>query len=143
MAILLCELSFSHRKVEELRVVLLSLLSTLSHNTQHTHCHTMSTATTSYCSSEWQTRIEEAHTRIEAFIHRTPLDHALWLSNVTGSKVLLKNEHHQRTGSFKVRGALNKLLTLSVEQRQRGVIAASTGNHGLAVAYAGMQCWCV
>ncbi len=53
-----------------------------------------------------------------------------------GAEILLKCEHQQRTGSFKVRGALAKLLSLSREERDRGVVAASTGNHGLGVAYA-------
>jgi threonine dehydratase len=54
----------------------------------------------------------------------------------TGTEILLKCEHQQKTGSFKVRGALAKLLSLSDEQRDRGVVTASTGNHGLGVAHA-------
>jgi threonine dehydratase len=53
-----------------------------------------------------------------------------------GTEILLKCEHQQKTGSFKVRGALAKLLSLSGEQRDRGVVAASSGNHGLGVAHA-------
>jgi threonine dehydratase len=53
-----------------------------------------------------------------------------------GAEILLKCEHQQKTGSFKVRGALAKLLSLSRDERDRGVVAASTGNHGLGVAYA-------
>ena len=53
-----------------------------------------------------------------------------------GTEILLKCEHQQKTGSFKVRGALAKLASLSDDQRNRGVIAASSGNHGLGVAYA-------
>jgi threonine dehydratase len=53
-----------------------------------------------------------------------------------GTEILLKCEHQQKTGSFKVRGALAKLLSLSEDQRDRGVVAASTGNHGLGVAHA-------
>jgi len=53
-----------------------------------------------------------------------------------GAHVHFKCEHLQRTGSFKIRGALNKLLLLSAEERERGVVASSTGNHGLAVAEA-------
>ena len=53
-----------------------------------------------------------------------------------GAEILLKCEHQQRTGSFKVRGALAKLVSLSRDERDRGVVAASTGNHGLGVAYA-------
>jgi len=53
-----------------------------------------------------------------------------------GTEILLKCEHQQKTGSFKVRGALAKLLSLGEGQRERGVVAASSGNHGLGVAYA-------
>ena len=53
-----------------------------------------------------------------------------------GTEILLKCEHQQKTGSFKVRGALAKLLSLGEAQRDRGVVAASSGNHGLGVAYA-------
>jgi threonine dehydratase len=53
-----------------------------------------------------------------------------------GAQILLKCEHQQKTGSFKVRGALAKLLSLNAGQRERGVVAASSGNHGLGVAYA-------
>jgi threonine dehydratase len=55
---------------------------------------------------------------------------------VCGTEILLKCEHQQKTGSFKVRGALAKLLSLGEGQRDRGVVAASSGNHGLGVAYA-------
>jgi threonine dehydratase len=58
------------------------------------------------------------------------------LSESTGATVFLKNEHFQHTGSFKLRGALNKVLSLSSREKEKGVIAASTGNHGLGVAYA-------
>jgi len=61
------------------------------------------------------------------------------LSRYTGSNVHLKLENMQKTGSFKVRGAANKLLSLSEEERHRGVIAFSTGNHGRAVAYVARQ----
>jgi threonine dehydratase len=57
-------------------------------------------------------------------------------SEEAGAEILLKCEHQQKTGAFKVRGALAKLASLSDEQRDRGVVAASTGNHGLGVAHA-------
>lgn len=66
----------------------------------------------------------------------TPLTALAAASEQCGTEVLLKCEHQQKTGSFKVRGALAKLLSLSASQRDRGVVAASSGNHGLGVAYA-------
>ena len=61
------------------------------------------------------------------------------LSQRGACRVHLKLENYQLTGSFKVRGAMNRLLVTSADERRRGVIAASTGNHGAAVAYAGRQ----
>ena len=66
----------------------------------------------------------------------TPLTGLAAASEQCGTEILLKCEHQQKTGSFKVRGALAKLLSLSDDQRDRGVVAASTGNHGLGVAHA-------
>lgn len=66
----------------------------------------------------------------------TPLIGWAAASEECGTEVLLKCEHQQKTGSFKVRGALAKLLSLSTGQRDRGVVAASSGNHGLGVAHA-------
>jgi threonine dehydratase len=77
----------------------------------------------------------EAADRIRPYVRTTPLDHSLYFSRQTGTDVHLKLENLQHTGSFKLRGAMNKLLSLSPEQRQRGVVAASSGNHGAAVAY--------
>ncbi len=79
-------------------------------------------------------KIQEAHKRIASFINYTPLIHSKYLSN--NSKVKLKLESLQITGSFKLRGAINKLLSLNKDQKQKGVIAVSTGNHGKGVAYA-------
>ena len=79
--------------------------------------------------------IREAALRIAPDIRRTPVEHSPWLSDLTGSDVYLKLENYQVTGSFKVRGALNKLGTLSEQDRKSGVIAASSGNHGLGVAF--------
>lgn len=76
-----------------------------------------------------------ARQRCAAFAERTPLIHSPSLSDRAGRSVHLKLENLQQTGSFKVRGAANKLLSLSAEERKRGVIAFSTGNHGRAVAY--------
>jgi threonine dehydratase len=66
----------------------------------------------------------------------TPLTGWAAATEAAGAEILLKCEHQQKTGSFKVRGALAKVLSLSEEQRERGVVAASTGNHGLGVAHA-------
>lgn len=74
--------------------------------------------------------------RIGPYIRETPLEPSPFLSRETGGDVHLKLESAQVTGSFKARGALNKLLSLSAPERARGVVAASTGNHGLAVAHA-------
>ena len=73
---------------------------------------------------------------IGATIRETPLLHSPALSEITGGEVYLKLENLQHTGSFKLRGASNRLLTLSEDERARGCVAASSGNHGAAVAYA-------
>lgn len=74
--------------------------------------------------------------RIGPYIRETPLEPSPFLSRETGADVHLKLECVQVTGSFKARGALNKLLSLGDAERARGMVAASTGNHGLAVAHA-------
>jgi len=81
-------------------------------------------------------RVREAEERIREHVLRTPLVRSERLSDAAGREVHLKLENLQITGSFKIRGVLNKLLTLTDDERSRGVIAASTGNHGLAVAHA-------
>jgi threonine dehydratase len=80
--------------------------------------------------------VYQARRRLAGRIIRTPLIRAADLSARLGTEVYLKLESLQTTGSFKVRGALNKILCLSDEERKRGVITFSTGNHGRAVAYA-------
>ena len=83
--------------------------------------------------------IEKADGRIKAVdggVRETPLDPAGVFSERTGAEVLLKAEHLQRTGSFKMRGAMNKVLSLSDEDRARGIITASSGNHGMATTQA-------
>ena len=74
--------------------------------------------------------------RIAPYVLRTPLERSAALSAEYGAEVWLKLECQQRTGSFKLRGALNRLLTLSGEARARGVLTCSAGNHGLGVAEA-------
>ena len=80
--------------------------------------------------------ILHAARRIAPFIRHTPLDEALALSQLGGDAVFVKQENLQHTGSFKLRGALNKVLSLASAVCARGVVAASSGNHGAAVAYA-------
>jgi len=77
----------------------------------------------------------EAEERIRPFIRETPLEFSHYLSKLGGCRVYLKLENLQITGSFKLRGAMNKLLSLSEEERARGVVTASSGNHGAAFAY--------
>jgi len=85
-------------------------------------------------------RIDRAWSRIEANIVPTPLEHSSALGRLTGAEVYLKWESEQKTGSFKFRGALNKLRTLSANEKRRGVVSASTGNHGLGLSLAaGME----
>lgn len=80
--------------------------------------------------------IKAAAQRISAHVLKTPFALSLSLSESLGLPVGLKLEHHQTTGSFKLRGACNALLSLPPAERKRGVVAASTGNHGRALAYA-------
>ncbi len=79
--------------------------------------------------------IQTALGRIRESIQISPCTRSETFSELAGNSVYLKLENRQRTGAYKERGALNKLLTLSAEQRSRGVIAASAGNHAQAVAY--------
>ncbi len=80
--------------------------------------------------------IKQAQQRIKQYVKRTKLEHSETLSKYLGTNVFVKYELFQKTGSFKVRGAFNKLLSLSVEEWKRGVVAISGGNHAQAVAYA-------
>jgi len=80
--------------------------------------------------------IYAARRRIRVEVRETPLEHSPFLSELCGGEVWLKLENLQLTGSFKIRGALNKLLQLSDGARRRGVVAASSGNHGQGVGYA-------
>jgi len=79
--------------------------------------------------------IQDAMERIRGSIVVTPFAHSEKFSQQTGNSVFLKLENLQMTGAFKERGALNKVLLLSEDERRRGVIAASAGNHAQAVAY--------
>jgi threonine dehydratase len=83
--------------------------------------------------------IEEARARLEGVARMTPVYGSETLARYTERPVLLKAENLQRTGSFKVRGAVNKLATLTEGERHAGVVAASAGNHGQAVAWAARE----
>lgn len=77
-----------------------------------------------------------ARQRIQGLVRQTPLEHSPSLSRLLGAPVYLKLESQQITGSFKLRGASNAIAQLSDEQQAKGVVAASTGNHGRALAHA-------
>jgi threonine dehydratase len=83
--------------------------------------------------------IEAAATRIGPSIYESPLVHSRTLSRLTGNTILLKLENLQMTGSFKERGALNRILTMTEDERRQGVVAASAGNHAQGVAYHAAQ----
>jgi threonine dehydratase len=80
--------------------------------------------------------VRAAAERIAPYIHRTPIIESATLSRMTDTRLGLKAENLQRTGAFKARGALNAILQLTPDQRQRGVITLSAGNHGQGLAYA-------
>lgn len=82
-------------------------------------------------------RITDAHLQTRPQVLVTPLSHSPLLSTMTGCQVYLKCEHLQHTGSFKFRGATNKIRLLSAEEQTKGVITASSGNHGQGIALAG------
>jgi threonine dehydratase len=83
--------------------------------------------------------IQEARARLEGIARVTPVYGTETLSKIIGREVALKAENLQRTGSFKIRGAVNKIATLSEAERRAGVVAASAGNHGQAVAWAARE----
>lgn len=79
--------------------------------------------------------VESAERRIRAHVRETPLEYSPYLSEASGAEVFLKLENQQASGSFKLRGAINKLLSLSESERSRPVVTASSGNHAAAIAY--------
>ncbi|HEY6409163.1 MAG TPA: pyridoxal-phosphate dependent enzyme, partial [Ktedonobacteraceae bacterium] len=80
--------------------------------------------------------IWEAHKLLKPYLHHTPLTPSRTLHDLTGADIYLKAENMQRSGSFKVRGAIYKLSRLAEKDYHRGVIAASAGNHAQGVAIA-------
>ena len=83
--------------------------------------------------------INEAHERIASRIHRTPVVTSRQFNEVAGKEVFFKCENLQRAGAFKIRGATNKIQSLTPEEKQRGIVAFSSGNHAQAVAVAGRE----
>ena len=83
--------------------------------------------------------IREAHTRIASRIHRTPVITSRQFNEAAGKEVFFKCENLQRAGAFKIRGATNKIQSLAPEEKQRGIVAFSSGNHAQAVAVAGRE----
>ena len=81
-------------------------------------------------------KFEEAAEKVKEATHPTNLVYSEYFSNQTGNKVYLKPENMQYTGAYKLRGAYYKISTLTEEERQRGLITASAGNHAQGVAYA-------
>ncbi|MCC7351704.1 MAG: threonine ammonia-lyase [Phycisphaerales bacterium] len=84
-------------------------------------------------------QIQAARERISPAIYHSPCPYSLSLSRLCGCEIYCKLDHLQMTGSFKERGARNKLMLLSESQRKAGVIAASAGNHALGLAYHGQE----
>ncbi len=80
--------------------------------------------------------IKEAKERIGSYVHRTPLISVEGISRIAGTELYFKCENLQKTGSFKTRGAFNRILSLSEEERNKGVCCYSSGNHAQAVCYA-------
>lgn len=80
--------------------------------------------------------IQDAHNRIQPFIHRTPVLTNSSLNEMTGADLYFKCENFQKVGAFKIRGATNTVLQLSKNELSRGVVTASSGNHGAALAMA-------
>ncbi|MFH2110633.1 MAG: threonine/serine dehydratase [Candidatus Bathyarchaeota archaeon] len=83
--------------------------------------------------------VYSARKRVQVWARRTPMELSRPFSKLCGGEVWLKLENYQVTGSFKIRGATNKLLSLSEEERRRGVVTSSSGNHAQGVAYAARE----
>ena len=86
--------------------------------------------------------IKDAQERLKGVAQKTGLSYSNSVSDLAGCEVYLKLENLQRTGSFKLRGAYNKVASLTPEEREKGVIAASAGNHAQGVALAASEYSC-
>ena len=83
--------------------------------------------------------IRQAADFLKGLVHRTPMMGSAYLSNRIGARIALKLELFQKTGSFKVRGVLNKLNALTDEEKASGVVSLSAGNHAASLAYGATQ----
>ena len=83
--------------------------------------------------------VREARERIADVARHTPLEYSPGFSERTGAEIYLKLENFQRTGAFKIRGAMNRIVTLSDEEQAAGVVTASAGNHAQGVALAAQR----
>ncbi len=94
-----------------------------------------------------QEELSTVYHRLQPYIHKTPVLTSSILNNLSGANLFFKCESFQRTGSFKIRGATNAILSLSEDERQRGVVTHSSGNFAQALAYAakyqGIKSWIV
>jgi len=81
--------------------------------------------------------VEQAYERIHSYVHKTAILTSKTLNEVSGLEIFMKAENFQKSGSFKIRGALNFLLSMDERDRERGVVTGSSGNHGQALALAG------
>src|SRR2546427_7564751 len=106
----------------------------------------LSVESASYQPPSWEA-ILAAHARISPRIHRTPILTSASLNAMTGAQLFFKCENLQKTGSFKIRGASNAILSLTEKEAARGIVTQSSGNHGAAVACAaawrGVPAWIV
>lgn len=84
-------------------------------------------------------RIEEARENLRGIIRPTPMIYSEYFSRMSGNEVYIKPENYQKTGAFKIRGAYNRISKLTEEEKNRGVICSSAGNHAQGVAYAAQQ----
>jgi threonine dehydratase len=81
--------------------------------------------------------VEQAYERVHSYVHKTTILTSKTLNEVSGLEIFMKAENFQKSGSFKIRGALNFLLSMDERERERGVVTGSSGNHGQALALAG------
>ena len=88
-----------------------------------------------FSTAEIRAEVLEAEKRVRPYIRETLIEYSPYFSELSDCEVFLKLENMQLTGSFKLRGAMNKLLSLDPSQREKSIITASSGNHGLAFAY--------
>src|SRR5713226_4461252 len=99
-----------------------------------------STESAIYQPPSWEA-ILAAHARISPRIHRTPILTSASLNAMTGAQLFFKCENLQETGSFKIRGASNAILSLTEKEASKGIVTQSSGNHGAAVACGpGLSC---